>query len=123
MPNLNIAIILSCIVGAVTLFSIMGVVYFVAYRKSMNNMHTYGKAELEEKESHTCTVDLSQLFLIDCIGQGRYGTVWKASLHEKTIAVKVFSPENRFCWQTEVDFYKSLEFKSSPYVLRVSNYF
>jgi len=119
LENLNITIILSCVVGAGTLFTVMAFVYFFFCRKNLNNRHIYGKADMEEKEPQACTVDLSHLFMIEHIGHGRYGTVWKAKLNDNVVAVKVFSPENKVFWQTEVDFYKSLEFKSSPYILRV----
>ncbi|KXJ14825.1 bone morphogenetic protein receptor type-2 [Exaiptasia diaphana] len=114
----RIAIILSCIVGAVTILSIMVFGYIVIRRKASNNLRAYGKADMEEKEPQKCTVDLSQLILLKRIGQGRYGTVWKASLHEKIVAVKVFSPENRLFWQAELDFYRSLDLKSSLYILK-----
>ena len=93
--------------------------YIVIHRKASNNLRAYGKADMEEKEPQICTVDLSQLILLKRIGQGRYGTAWKASLHEKVGAVKVFSPENKLFWQAELDFYRSLDLKSSPYVLKV----
>ena len=102
------------------MFTIMIICYHWIHKKRKSSLHhAYGKAELEEKEPQKCTIDLSQLVFGEHIGQGRYGTVWKASLHEKVVAVKVFSPELRLFWQTELDFYKSLELKSSPYVLKV----
>lgn len=93
--------------------------YICFYKKNKSNLLIYTKADPEEREPQNSSLDLSQLNVSELIGQGRYGTVWKATLNEKVVAVKVFSPENRLYWQVEKEFYECLGMKTSPFVLKV----
>jgi hypothetical protein len=102
-----------------TILTTVSTCYYCLYKKNKRNLHAYTKTDPEEKEPQRSTVDLSQLVLGELIGQGCYGTVWKATLSDNVVAVKIFSPENRLFWQIEVEFYESLGLKTSPFVLKV----
>lgn len=93
--------------------------YYCLYKKNKSNLLIYTKADPEEREPQHSSLDLSQLKLRELIGQGRYGTVWNATLSDKVVAVKVFSPENGLYWQVEKEFYECLGMKTSPFVLKV----
>lgn len=41
--------------------------------------------------------------LIQNIGNGKYGSVWKALYNDQTVAVKIFSPHHKLSWQNERD--------------------
>ncbi|WAR05995.1 AVR2A-like protein [Mya arenaria] len=44
--------------------------------------------------------------LIEVRARGRFGTVWKAQLHDKLVAVKKFPLQDRHSWTTEQDIYR-----------------
>ena len=46
------------------------------------------------------------LKLIELRARGRFGSVWKAQLHEADVAVKIFPPQDKHSWFTEQDIYR-----------------
>ncbi|XP_061432374.1 bone morphogenetic protein receptor type-2-like isoform X2 [Lethenteron reissneri] len=52
------------------------------------------------------SIDTNKLMLIEQIGRGRYGAVWKGVLDECTVAVKVTSLENRQNFLNEREIYR-----------------
>lgn len=64
--------------------------------------------------SGSCPQDA--LDLISIAGQGRYGTVWKASLGDSHVAVKIFGPSSRSYYYNEVELY-SLAYLQHPNIV------
>lgn len=63
---------------------------------------------LESQTSQTSSLcDLESLKILEMIGRGRYGSVWKGTLYEPgiTVAVKVFSAQHRQYFLNERDIY------------------
>ncbi|KAM8855078.1 bone morphogenetic protein receptor type-2-like isoform 1-T3 [Spinachia spinachia] len=60
--------------------------------------------DLMEAANTEGSVDLDHLQLLELIGQGRFGTVFRSSLNERCIAVKLFSSAHRhnFCNERSV---------------------
>ncbi|XP_062519348.1 activin receptor type-2A-like isoform X2 [Corticium candelabrum] len=71
-----------------------------------------GASELDGKTflDHAA-VDLSSLSLIEKIGAGRFSEVWKASLCEDLVAVKIFKEKHKRSWTAENDIYTKPEIK------------
>ncbi|KAG8222924.1 hypothetical protein J437_LFUL000218, partial [Ladona fulva] len=59
---------------------------------------------------------LESLKLIEVVGQGRYGCVWRGTLQDQTVAVKVFPCHNRHYFCNERDIY-CLPFMDNPALL------
>lgn len=53
-----------------------------------------------------------QINLKDCIGQGRYGEVWKGIFHSDEVAVKIFYSRDEASWQREVEIYSTITMKN-----------
>jgi serine/threonine protein kinase len=51
------------------------------------------------------TIDLSSLNIIQKIGGGRFAEVWKATLADELVAVKIFPQPEKQSWTTEKDVY------------------
>ncbi|CAL1285066.1 unnamed protein product [Larinioides sclopetarius] len=49
-----------------------------------------------------------QLEMIESIGRGRFGEVWKARLRDEFVAVKVFFTSEEASWARETDIYKTV---------------
>lgn len=49
-----------------------------------------------------------QIQLLDTIGKGRYGEVWKGRWRGELVAVKVFSSRDETSWQREVEIYQTM---------------
>lgn len=47
-----------------------------------------------------------QVTLLDCIGKGRYGEVWKAVWHGEYVAVKIFFSRDEESWKRETEIYR-----------------
>ena len=39
--------------------------------------------------------------LLQTIGRGKFGSVWKALYNDETVAIKIFTPHHRLSWQNE----------------------
>lgn len=46
-----------------------------------------------------------QICLLDCIGSGRFGEVWRAACNEEIVAVKIFSSRDGASWNRETQIY------------------
>ncbi|XP_066262188.1 activin receptor type-2A [Euwallacea similis] len=51
---------------------------------------------------------LDKLKIINIIGQGKYGSVWRGVIDEEEVAVKVFPSHYRNCFFTEYEIYKAV---------------
>lgn len=47
-----------------------------------------------------------QVTLLDCIGKGRYGEVWKGVWHGEHVAVKIFFSRDEESWKRETEIYR-----------------
>lgn len=49
-----------------------------------------------------------QISLIECIGKGRYGEVWRGIWHGESIAVKIFFSRDEASWTRETEIYSTI---------------
>lgn len=49
-----------------------------------------------------------QITLVDCIGRGKYGEVWRGHWHGESIAVKIFFSRDEESWKRETEIYRYL---------------
>ncbi|KAI5107277.1 bone morphogenetic protein receptor type-2 precursor [Silurus meridionalis] len=82
--------------ASVSVVAVLIVAVFFGYRmltgdrkQGLHNM------DMMEAAASEPSVDLDSLKLLELIGRGRYGSVYKGSLDERPVAVKVFSYTNR----------------------------
>ncbi|MCI4378586.1 hypothetical protein PGIGA_G00217570 [Pangasianodon gigas] len=82
--------------ASVSVVAVLIVAVFFGYRmltgdrkQGLHNM------DMMEAAASEPSVDLDSLKLLELIGRGRYGSVYKGSLDERPVAVKVFSYANR----------------------------
>lgn len=47
-----------------------------------------------------------QVTLVDCIGRGRYGEVWRGIWHGESVAVKIFFSRDEESWKRETEIYR-----------------
>lgn len=47
-----------------------------------------------------------QVTLLNCIGKGRYGSVWRGVWHGEPVAVKIFSSRDEESWKRETEIYR-----------------
>ncbi|XP_070185619.1 activin receptor type-1-like [Littorina saxatilis] len=84
----------------------------------LHGVQQVGENTLKELLDHSCTSGsgsgLPQLvqqtvakrvMLVDCIGKGRYGEVWKGRFQDEDVAVKIFSSRDEASWRRETDIY------------------
>lgn len=48
-----------------------------------------------------------QVQLLECIGKGRYGEVWKGKYHGESVAVKIFLSRDESSWRRETEIYNT----------------
>lgn len=58
------------------------------------------------------------LKLVEIRAKGRFGSVWKAQLHEELVAVKIFPLQDKQSWMTEQDIYKLPHMQNHDNILR-----
>ncbi|XP_062861621.1 bone morphogenetic protein receptor type-2 [Trichomycterus rosablanca] len=82
--------------ASVSIVAVLIVALYFGYRmlrgdrkQGLHNM------DMMEAAASEPSVDLDSLKLLELIGRGRYGSVYKGSLDERPVAVKVFSYANR----------------------------
>ncbi|KAJ8410119.1 hypothetical protein AAFF_G00211600 [Aldrovandia affinis] len=82
--------------ASVSIVAILIVAFFFGYRvltgdrkQGLHNM------DMMEAAASEPSLDLDSLKLLELIGRGRYGSVYKGSLDERPVAVKVFTYANR----------------------------
>ncbi|XP_066469747.1 serine/threonine-protein kinase receptor R3 [Tiliqua scincoides] len=49
-----------------------------------------------------------QITLVECVGKGRYGEVWRATWHGENVAVKIFSSRDEQSWFRETEIYNTV---------------
>lgn len=47
-----------------------------------------------------------QVTLVDLIGKGKYGEVWRGILSGENVAVKIFLSKDEMSWRRETEIYK-----------------
>ncbi|KAL5006086.1 hypothetical protein ScPMuIL_017244 [Solemya velum] len=48
-----------------------------------------------------------QVTLVECIGKGRYGEVWRGIYHDESVAVKIFCSRDEASWSRETEIYNT----------------
>lgn len=51
-----------------------------------------------------------QISLVECIGKGRYGEVWRGIWHGENIAVKIFFSRDEASWTRETEIYRWVKY-------------
>ncbi|XP_050300766.1 activin receptor type-1 [Anthonomus grandis grandis] len=49
-----------------------------------------------------------QISLVECIGKGRYGEVWRGVWHGESVAVKIFFSRDEASWNRETEIYSTI---------------
>ncbi|XP_068185494.1 bone morphogenetic protein receptor type-2-like [Antennarius striatus] len=80
----------------VAVAAVVIIALFLGYRMMRGKQQKLGLGALHlNEDGNTDAVDLDQLKLLELIGRGRYGTVFRSCLNERCLAVKLFSSANR----------------------------
>ncbi|XP_053326741.1 bone morphogenetic protein receptor type-2 [Spea bombifrons] len=94
--------------ASVSVMAVLIAVFFFVYRIFGGNrkqgLHSMNMMETATSEP---SLDLDNLKLLELIGRGRYGSVYKGSLDERPVAVKVFSFNNRQNFINERSIYRT----------------
>ncbi|XP_029113867.1 bone morphogenetic protein receptor type-2 isoform X2 [Scleropages formosus] len=93
--------------ASVSIVAVLIVALFFGYRMLTGN-RKQGLHNMDEMEAATSepSLDLDSLKLLELIGRGRYGSVYKGSLDERPVAVKVFTYANRQNFVNERGIYR-----------------
>nr|XP_023661644.1 bone morphogenetic protein receptor type-2-like [Paramormyrops kingsleyae] len=95
--------------AAVSLVAVLIVAIILGFRvltgSRKQGLHNLDKMEAAASEP---SLDLDSLKLLELIGRGRYGSVYKGSLDERPVAVKVFNYTNRQNFVNERAIYRVL---------------
>ncbi|XP_041807383.1 bone morphogenetic protein receptor type-2-like isoform X2 [Chelmon rostratus] len=80
---------------------------FLGYRmmRGKKKKHSLSALDVMEAANTDAAVDLDNLKLLELIGRGRYGTVFRGCLNERCVAVKLFSSANRQNYANERSIY------------------
>uniref|UniRef100_A0A8C1T7L0 Bone morphogenetic protein receptor type-2 n=1 Tax=Cyprinus carpio TaxID=7962 RepID=A0A8C1T7L0_CYPCA len=93
--------------ASVSIVAVLIVALFFGYRMMMGEckqgLHNMDMIEAAPSEP---SLDLDSLKLLELIGRGRYGSVYKGSLDERPVAVKVFTYTNRQNFVNERSIYR-----------------
>ncbi|XP_041858318.1 bone morphogenetic protein receptor type-2-like isoform X2 [Melanotaenia boesemani] len=90
----------------VAVAAILIMALFLGYRmRKRNQKHRLSAVDVMEGGNTESAVDLDNLKLLELIGRGRYGSVYRGSLSERRVAVKVFSSANRQNFTNECSIY------------------
>ncbi|XP_059355774.1 bone morphogenetic protein receptor type-2 isoform X3 [Carassius carassius] len=93
--------------ASVSIVAVLIVALFFGYRMMMGEckqgLHNMDMIEAAPSEP---SLDLDSLKLLELIGRGRYGSVYKGSLDERPVAVKVFTYANRQNFVNERSIYR-----------------
>lgn len=94
--------------ASVSVLAVLIAVFFFIYRifgeDRKQGLHSMNMMEAATSEP---SLDLDNLKLLELIGRGRYGSVYKGSLDERPVAVKVFSFNNRQNFINERSIYRT----------------
>uniref|UniRef100_A0A087YDE8 receptor protein serine/threonine kinase n=1 Tax=Poecilia formosa TaxID=48698 RepID=A0A087YDE8_POEFO len=93
--------------ATVAIAALLIMALFLGYRL-MKRKHKHGLSAVNAMEAANSdsAVDLDNLKLLELIGRGRYGVVYRGSLNERCVAVKVFSSANRPNFSNERSIYR-----------------
>jgi hypothetical protein len=58
--------------------------------------------------SLVCRSKHIQVSLVECVGKGRYGEVWRGHWRGENVAVKIFSSRDEKSWLRESDIYQTV---------------
>ncbi|XP_035859884.1 bone morphogenetic protein receptor type-2-like isoform X1 [Sander lucioperca] len=90
----------------VAIAAVAVVVLFLGYRMMKGKQkHSLSALDVMEAANTNTAVDLDHLKLLELIGRGRYGSVFRGCLNERCVAVKVFSSANRQNYANERSIY------------------
>uniref|UniRef100_A0A4W6BQJ7 receptor protein serine/threonine kinase n=1 Tax=Lates calcarifer TaxID=8187 RepID=A0A4W6BQJ7_LATCA len=90
----------------VAIAAILIMALFLGYRMIKGKQkHSLSALDVMEAANTESTVDLDNLKLLELIGRGRYGAVFRGSLNERCVAVKLFSSSNRQNFANECSIY------------------
>ena len=98
LPSFLIAIIIIAVpVGGFFVFCLLSIIAFCIWRKLKNSRSIHMRAPVR----HDDQLNDQPYQLMNLIGQGRYGYVYKAQYRDNIVAVKIFSHHSRTSWETE----------------------
>ncbi|XP_029967171.1 bone morphogenetic protein receptor type-2-like [Salarias fasciatus] len=90
----------------VAIAAILIVGLFLGYSMmKRKHKHTLSALDVVESGNTESSMDLDHLKLLELIGRGRYGAVFRGSLNERRVAVKLFSSANRQNFANECSIY------------------
>ncbi|KAI3356049.1 hypothetical protein L3Q82_017162 [Scortum barcoo] len=90
----------------VAIAAVLIVALFLGYRMMKGKKkHSLSALDVMEAANTDAAVDLDNLKLLELIGRGRYGTVFRSSLNERCVAVKLFTSANRQNYANERSIY------------------
>ncbi|XP_044072109.1 bone morphogenetic protein receptor type-2-like [Siniperca chuatsi] len=90
----------------VAIAAIVIIALFLGYRMMKGKQkHSLSALDVMEAVNTDAAVDLDNLKLLELIGRGRYGTVFRGCLNERCVAVKLFSSPNRQNYANERSIY------------------
>uniref|UniRef100_A0A8C2ZPM7 receptor protein serine/threonine kinase n=1 Tax=Cyclopterus lumpus TaxID=8103 RepID=A0A8C2ZPM7_CYCLU len=94
----------------VAIAAIVIVALFLGYRMMKGKQkHSLSALDVMEAANSDAAVDLDHLKLLELIGRGRYGTVFRGCLNDRCVAVKLFSSTNRLNFCSERSIYSLLQ--------------
>ncbi|XP_007908791.1 bone morphogenetic protein receptor type-2 [Callorhinchus milii] len=93
--------------ASVSVVAVLIAAFFFGYRMlAGDRKHGLHNMNMMEAAHSEPSLDLDSLKLLEVIGRGRYGSVYKGSLDERPVAVKIFSASNRQNYMNERDIYR-----------------
>ncbi|XP_031657580.1 bone morphogenetic protein receptor type-2 [Oncorhynchus kisutch] len=93
--------------ASVSILAVLIVALFFGYRMlSGDRKQGLHNMDMMEAAASEPSLDLDSLKLLELIGRGRYGSVYKGSLDECPVAVKVFTYQNRLNFANERAIYR-----------------
>ncbi|XP_063237447.1 bone morphogenetic protein receptor type-2 [Bacillus rossius redtenbacheri] len=110
-------IALSCTLGPGFVVLVALALYWLRHNYTHGKgKHSPDTMHLMEGGLHLGGYTLEHLKLSAIVGQGRYGSVWRGSVHDQEVAVKIFPSHYRGYFHNERDLY-SLPFIDNPALL------
>ncbi|XP_038575780.1 bone morphogenetic protein receptor type-2-like [Micropterus salmoides] len=103
----------------VAIAAIVIMALFLGYRMMKGKQkHSLSALDVMEAANADAAVDLDNLKLLELIGRGRYGTVFRGCLNERCVAVKLFSSANRQNYVNERSIYCLLQLQQHDNIAR-----